>query len=84
MAERDLRPLAPAARTFASTLLRLGDQHYVWRLALHRLIADSCSLALIYRYTAEAYAAAAEGRLIHCDRCRLLKSTHAMIGRIRT
>ncbi len=61
MAERDLRPLAPAVRTFDSTLLRLGEQHYVWRLALHRLIADSCSLALIYRHTAEAYAAAAAG-----------------------
>lgn len=61
IAERDLRPLTPAARTFASTLLRLGDQHYVWRLALHRLIADSTSLALIYRYTAEAYAAATAG-----------------------
>ena len=63
IAERDLRPLAPAARAFASTLLRLGDQHYVWRLALHRLIADSSSLALIYRYTAEAYAAATAGNI---------------------
>ena len=63
MVERDLRPLAPAVRTFDSTLLRLGDQHYVWRLALHRLIADSCSLALIYRHTAEAYAAAATGSI---------------------
>jgi hypothetical protein len=63
MAERDLRPLAPAVRTFDSTLLRLGDQHYVWRLALHRLIADSCSLALIYRHTAEAYAATAAGSI---------------------
>ncbi len=63
MAERDLRPLAPAARLFDSTLLRLSDQHYVWRLVLHRLIADSRSLALVYRYTAEAYAAAAAGTI---------------------
>ncbi len=61
MAERDLRPLAPALRTFDSALLRLGEQHYVWRLVLHRLIADSRALALVYRYTADAYAAAAGG-----------------------
>jgi len=61
MAERDLRPLAPALRMFDSTLLRLGEQHYVWRLVLHRLIADSRSLALVYRHTADAYAAAVAG-----------------------
>ena len=63
MAERDLRPLSPGARLFDSTLLRLSDQHYVWRLVLHRLIADSHTLALIYRYTADAYAAAAAGTI---------------------
>jgi hypothetical protein len=56
--ERDLRPLSPTSKLFDSTLVRLGDQHYVWRLALHRLIADSYSLLLIYRRTAEAYTAA--------------------------
>lgn len=61
MAERELRPLSPALRTFDSALLRLSEQHYVWRLVLHRLIADSRALALVYRYTADAYAAAAEG-----------------------
>lgn len=61
MAERDLRPLFPALRMFDSTLLRLGEQHYVWRLVLHRLIADSRSLALVYRHTADAYAAAVAG-----------------------
>ena len=63
MAERDLRPFSPARRLFDSTLLRLSDQHYVWRLVLHRLIADSRTLALVYRYTAEAYAAAAVGSI---------------------
>ena len=63
MAERDLRPLSPADRLFDSTLLRLSDQHYVWRLVLHRLIADSHTLGLVYRYTADAYAAAASGTI---------------------
>lgn len=63
MAERDLRPFSPAHRMFDSTLLRLSDQHYVWRLVLHRLIADSRSLALVYRYTADAYTAAAAGSI---------------------
>lgn len=62
-AERDLRPLSPALRPFDSTLVRLGDQHYIWRLALHRLIGDSRSLLLIYRRMAEAYAASAAGVL---------------------
>jgi hypothetical protein len=58
-ADRDLRPLSPALRPFDSTLVRLGEQDYIWRLSLHRLIADSQSLLLIYRHTAAAYAAAA-------------------------
>ncbi len=61
IAERDLRPLSPALRPFDSTLVRLGDRHFVWRLTLHRLIADSHSLLLVYRYTAEAYAAIIAG-----------------------
>jgi hypothetical protein len=61
LTERDLRPLSPALRPFDSTLVRLGEQHFVWRLALHRLIGDSRSLLLIYQYTAEAYAAVAAG-----------------------
>jgi hypothetical protein len=56
--ERELRPLAPASKAFDSTLVRLDDQHYVWRLTLHRLIGDSRSLLLIYQETAAAYALA--------------------------
>jgi hypothetical protein len=62
-ADRDLRSLSPALRPFDSTLVRLGDQHYVWRLALHRLIADNRSLLLLYKHTADAYAAALGGTL---------------------
>ena len=77
---------ACCSRLFDSTLLRLGDQHYVWRLALHRLIADSRSLALVYRYTAEAYAAAAAGSIDALrSRCRRLKTMLAtIVGRPAT
>ena len=61
--------------------VRLGEQHYVWRLALHRLIADSCSLALVYRYAAEAYAAAAAGKMETLRPLPSFEAYAAMIAR---
>jgi hypothetical protein len=60
-AERNLRTLSPLLRPFDSTLVRIGERHLVWRLAAHRLIADTRSMLLIYLRTAEAYNALLEG-----------------------
>lgn len=48
---------------FDAVLLRLADDRYAWYLNQHHLITDGWSATLVYRYVADFYARAREGRL---------------------
>ncbi|MGD9065106.1 MAG: amino acid adenylation domain-containing protein, partial [Desulfobacterales bacterium] len=48
---------------FDTVLLKLADQHYVWYLNQHHLIADVLSFSIVYKRMAEFYGLALAGRL---------------------
>ena len=55
--------LDPERRLFASALIRLAEDRYVWTLCQHHLISDAQSFALAYSMLSDRYSLATEGRL---------------------
>ena len=61
--DRRRQPFRLDQRAFDTALVRLGDREVVWYLALHHLITDASSFALVYRHTMAAYQGAAAAPL---------------------
>ena len=63
ISERKVRPLRLDRCLWDTALLQLSDDEQVWYLCQHHLITDGQSFALTYRYLAECYRLALDGRL---------------------
>jgi len=64
LARQEIRQPFDLARgpLLRSTLLRLGEQEYIWLLTLHHLIADEWSLTVLWQELAVCYTAGIRGQ----------------------
>jgi hypothetical protein len=63
MASRCETPVDWRHALYDSTLIKIGQMHFVWYLNIHHMICGGWSIELIYRRLAELYRASLEGSL---------------------
>ncbi|EFQ79232.1 putative AMP-binding enzyme [Algoriphagus machipongonensis] len=54
---RILQPIDLHQRCFDSTLIKLGEEHFIWYLSVHHILADAASIKILFEEMAKLYQA---------------------------